>query len=145
MGIDPILTIVFLYPCISGLFHCLAKLVFLEEVGGGYEGWDALRSTGIAESKASASSYERRLKFCLTYFTFFLRLVLLAAAILSVIWDVMFFSTVLFFHTLTEKLVATALAVFAWLVLYQGIYTLPISYGLPSAQAGLALQRLRAF
>ena len=43
-------------------------------------------------------------------------------SLLVMLWDVMLFSTLMFYHTLVEKLVAVTLALSMWLVIYRGIY-----------------------
>ena len=51
-----------------------------------------------------------------------MRLLLCLNAAIAVLWDVMFVSTSLFFHTWQERLLATAVAVAAWGVLYKCVY-----------------------
>ena len=72
------------------------------------------------------------------------RLLLVALSTLSVLWDVMYFSTVLFFHTWEEKLIAISLALFDWWLLYRGIYgNLPFVPDLPSMQSVRKMERLK--
>ena len=43
-------------------------------------------------------------------------------AILMSVWDVMLFFTSLYFHTVTEKVLGSVIAVIAWYSLYQNVY-----------------------
>ena len=43
-------------------------------------------------------------------------------AVIVVLWDVMLISTIIFYHTLLEKLVGVILALGVWLFLYKGMY-----------------------
>jgi hypothetical protein len=111
-----------------------------------YSGWDHL--VGLAFDgeyfKVAPGSFLSHVQRCLKLMTLPVRLLLILQALLSILWDVMLFSSVLFYHTWAEKLFAVALAVFVWLVLYSGLYFLPLSPGSPQTQAAKAVARLQA-
>ncbi len=101
--------------------------MFLVEEGKAYQGWEKVRA---ASKIGTASS-----RPLLDWFLWPARILLLSMAALSVLWDVMYFSTVLFFHTWEEKVVAIALALFVWWLIYRGLYgTMPLLPDRPSRQ-----------
>jgi len=52
-------------------------------------------------------------------------------ALLMLFWDFMLLITVLYFHMMIEKVVASACAVLTWFALYKFFYTQSLSPGLP--------------
>ena len=56
----------------------------------------------------------------------------LLAAIIS-LWDFMLLCTVLYFHMMIEKVVASGLAVLSWFALYKFFYRQDFSPGLPGS------------
>lgn len=84
-------------------------VLFIIEEAKSYNSW---KSNFTGASKPS-------LTFIIT-----LNLILLTAIVL--LWDIMFLSTVVFYHTMAEKFLAVLFAEIAWILTYQGIYTLPI-------------------
>jgi hypothetical protein len=58
-----------------------------------------------------------------TKLTPYVRTLFCFLAVFVFLWDVMLFSTVLYFHIMIEKVVASCIAVLLWFVLYRGLYT----------------------
>ncbi|VDQ16186.1 unnamed protein product [Trichobilharzia regenti] len=54
--------------------------------------------------------------------TTIVRLIFSFTACLSMLWDIMFLSTVIYFHTMPSKLLGTALAVACWFLFYRVIF-----------------------
>jgi hypothetical protein len=120
---------------ISGhAFILIWSNMFLVEEAKAYIGWEAV----IAAAQGAPTS-----RPLLKWFLWPTRLLLVTLSLLSVLWDVMYFSTVLFFHTWDEKVVAIALALFAWWLIYRGLYgTMPFLPDLPSRQATIELLKI---
>jgi len=59
------------------------------------------------------------------------RLLFCLMALLALLWDFMLLITVLYYHMMIEKVVASGVAVLAWFGLYKFIYKQSISPGLP--------------
>ena len=118
---------------ISGhAFILIWSNLFLVEEGKAYKGWESV--------KEAASDLHRPL---LKYLIWPARFLLVAMTALSVLWDIMYFSTVLFYHTWEEKVIAIALALFDWLVIYRGIYgNIPLMPHLPCSQSARELERI---
>ena len=55
-----------------------------------------------------------------------------SAAGFSLLWDLMFVSTVLFYHSVPEKLIAVALAYGFWHLLYQKVF--PVIFSVPKSR-----------
>ena len=107
--------------------------MFLVEEGKAYKGWESV--------KAAAGESPRPL---LTWLIWPARVLLVAMATLSVLWDVMYFSTVLFFHTWEEKIIAISLALFDWWLIYRGLYgNIPFMPNLPSMQSEWEIERIK--
>eukprot|EP00094_Tigriopus_californicus_P011426 TCALIF_11031-PA protein Name:"Similar to CG10671 FIT family protein CG10671 (Drosophila melanogaster)" AED:0.40 eAED:0.41 QI:0/-1/0/1/-1/1/1/0/293 len=123
-------------------FILIWSVMVLVEESGSYDGWDPLRRSLKCRQSSTESFGKRRTRFLIDSLTFPMRLCLIFTSLLSILWDVMFFSTILFYHTWVEKMIATGLAVFAWLLVYEGMYTLPITSLHPKHQALLACDRL---
>lgn len=60
-----------------------------------------------------------------------IRVLFCLLSLLLVLWDLMIVSTVLYFHLMIEKVVASCLAVVTWFILYRVLYTQNWSPGLP--------------
>jgi hypothetical protein len=58
-------------------------------------------------------------------FTPYIQLCFIAMALLCVLWDVMLVSTILYYHTMTEKLIGGAIAVLTWFFTYGYWYAMP--------------------
>jgi len=119
---------------ISGhAFILIWSNLFLVEEGKAYKGWESV--------KAAAGESHRPL---LTWLILPARVLLVAMAMLSVLWDVMYFSTVLFFHTWEEKIIAISLALFDWWLIYRGLYgNIPFMPNLPSMQSEREMERIK--
>ena len=63
--------------------------------------------------------------------TIIVRVLFCALSFLLLLWDIMIVCTVMYFHMMIEKVIATSLAVIAWFILYRGLYVQPWSPGLP--------------
>ena len=118
---------------ISGhAFILIWSNLFLVEEGKAYKGWESV--------KEAAKDFNRPL---LTLLIWPARFLLVAMTALSLLWDIMYFSTVLFFHTWEEKVIAIALALFDWLVIYHGLYgNIPLMPNLPCSQSARELERI---
>ena len=116
---------------ISGhAFILIWSNLFLVEEGKAYRGWEEVRAVSSDQK--------------LTWLILPARVLLVAVAALSVLWDVMYFSTVLFFHTWEEKIIAISLAIFDWWLIYRGIYgNIPFVPDLPSMQSVRKLERVK--
>ena len=121
---------------ISGhAFILIWSNLFLVEEGKAYRGWEAVRG-------AASEVHNRPL---LTRLIWPARVLLVAMAALSVLWDVMYFSTVLFFHTWDEKIIAISLALFNWWLIYRGLYgNIPFMPPLPSMQSVREMERIKS-
>jgi hypothetical protein len=58
-------------------------------------------------------------------FTPYIQLCFIAMALLCVLWDIMLVSTILYYHTMTEKLIGGAVAVLTWFFTYGYWYAMP--------------------
>ena len=64
-------------------------------------------------------------------YTPWVRFLFCLLAVMVTLWDWMLFCTVLYFHITLEKMIASALAILTWYLLYRVIYTKSWSPGLP--------------
>ena len=74
---------------------------------------------GKAYTNLETTEVNQRLPNLLKWFA---KMLLVAMAALSVLWDIMFFSTMLFYHTWEEKAIAITLAVLNWCLVYCVLY-----------------------
>ncbi|CAG9855849.1 unnamed protein product [Phyllotreta striolata] len=58
-------------------------------------------------------------------FTPYIRLIFILIAIIQVLWDVMLFSTMLYYHIMVEKFLGGALAILTWFFTYRVWYAQP--------------------
>jgi len=132
---------------ISG--HCFLLVfsnLFIIEEGKAYLGWERIkdflrmeeyrRIEDAKEGKETALSKLKNeeylhLRYEYPKNTNMVRLAFCGMAVLSLFWDFMFLTTLLFHHLMIEKVVASGLAVLLWFALYKCLYNLPISPGLP--------------
>ena len=56
-------------------------------------------------------------------YTPYVRALFCSLAIFVCLWDLMLFTTILYFHIMIEKVVASCIAIMLWFVLYRGLYT----------------------
>ena len=87
---------------------------------------DSSQDSKITESTAlSKLTAEEFLHLRTNYvkLTPYVRLLFCFLAVFALIWDLMLFCTILYFHIMIEKVVASCIAVVLWFVLYRGIYT----------------------
>uniref|UniRef100_A0A2R5LKW7 Putative inositol phospholipid synthesis protein scs3p n=1 Tax=Ornithodoros turicata TaxID=34597 RepID=A0A2R5LKW7_9ACAR len=61
----------------------------------------------------------------------YIRYLFVGMTFLSILWDVMLVCTVIYFHTMVQKVSGGIIAVLLWFVTYRLLYTLPWSPGLP--------------
>jgi len=132
---------------ISG--HCFllifSNLVMIEE-GKAYLGWERIKDfirneehRRLTDDKDQSETPLSKLKneeflHLRTEFpkrTPLVRLLFCLMAILMMFWDFMLLITVLYFHMMIEKVVASACAVLTWFALYKFFYIQSISPGLP--------------
>ena len=139
---------------ISG--HCFllisCNLVILEEAKA-YLGWERIKdllrneehkrlSTELPDQNYNADEAPTvlskltldeflHLRTNYAQFTKYVRMMFCLMSVLVLIWDLMLFNTVLYFHMMIEKVIATCLAVLMWFALYRGILTQTWSSGLP--------------
>ena len=79
-----------------------------------------------SESTAlSKLSFEEFLHLRTNYLklTPYVRTLFCCLSLLVLLWDLMLFCTILYFHIMVEKVVASCIAVVLWFVLYRGLYT----------------------
>lgn len=134
---------------ISG--HCFllvfSNLVMVEE-GKAYLGWERIRDflrteehsrVQVEDKEKQADTPLSKLKneefmYLRTEFpkrTPWVRLLFCLMAGLMILWDVMLLCTVLYFHMMIEKVVASGVAVLLWFSLYKVLYQQELSPGLP--------------
>ena len=137
---------------ISG--HCfvlvLCNLVMLEEAKA-YLGWERIKdmlrieehkrlSVEIPDSNGnddctvlSRLTTEEFVHLRSNYkkHTITIRVLFCLLSCLLVLWDLMIVCTVLYFHLMIEKVIASCLAIITWFVLYRVLYTQSWSPGLP--------------
>lgn len=65
------------------------------------------------------------LKSCYERFTPIVRTLFILMTCFSMLWDFMLIFTMLYFHSMVEKLLAGVIAIFIWFVTYRGWYTIP--------------------
>lgn len=63
--------------------------------------------------------------------TSYIKINFLLMALLSILWDVMLLSTILYFHTLAQKMIAIILSIVCWFMTYRVWYLADLSPGLP--------------
>ena len=56
-------------------------------------------------------------------YTPYVRALFCSLAIFVCLWDLMLFCTILYFHIMIEKVLASCIAIMLWFVLYRGLYT----------------------
>jgi len=136
---------------ISG--HCFllifSNLVMLEE-GKAYLGWERIKDFIRNEEHRRLNDDQERSDTPLTKLkneeflqlrnefpkrTPYVRLLFCLMALLMMFWDSMLLITVLYFHMMIEKVVASGAAVLTWFGLYKFIYTQSFSPGLPGEGA----------
>lgn len=61
----------------------------------------------------------------------YIRALFVGMTLLSILWDVMLVCTVIYYHTMVQKVSGGIIAVLEWFVTYRVWYTLPLSPGLP--------------
>lgn len=76
-----------------------------------------LRVLSLEELHKLKESYEK--------FTPYIRLCFIVMTFLSVLWDVMLVSTILYFHIMVEKFISGAIAILTWFFTYRYWYTVP--------------------
>lgn len=132
---------------ISG--HCFllifSNLVMLEE-GKAYLGWEKIKDFLRNEEHRRMNDDQDKSDTPLTKLkneeflhlknefpkrTPYVRMLFCMMAILMIFWDFMLLITVLYFHMMIEKVVASAFAVLTWFGLYKFFYTQSLSPGLP--------------
>lgn len=126
---------------ISG--HCFiliySSLVMIEEARA-IVGWERIKDY-IRDEKYSRSIDDRSasinplknlptdelniLKTSYESFTPYVRALLIAIALLQILWDVMLVSTILYYHIMVEKFISGVIAILTWFVTYRVWYTLP--------------------
>ena len=96
--------------------HCFIlawSALFLAEESASYQGWESLQGRLSGDSPLGAR---------MRSVAWLVRSWLPFQAALYLLWNLMFASTTLFYHTLAEKVVGTVAAVVCWVVLYRGVY-----------------------
>jgi len=132
---------------ISG--HCFllvfSNLVMIEE-GKAYLGWERIKDFLRIEEHRRVTDDQDKSDTPLTKLkndeflhlrneypkrTPYVRFLFCLMAILMIFWDFMLLITVLYFHMMIEKVVASGVAVLSWFALYKFIYKQSFSPGLP--------------
>lgn len=132
---------------ISG--HCFLLVfsnLFIIEEGKAYLGWERIKDymrmeehKRISDTKDVTDTPLTKLKneeflWLRKYFstsTPYVRILFCLLAFVSLLWDLMLLSTLLYFHLMIEKVVASGVAVLLWFSLYKCLYKHELSPGLP--------------
>ncbi|KDR11133.1 FIT family protein CG10671 [Zootermopsis nevadensis] len=116
-----------------------SSLVLIEEARA-INGWEGIRDlirneeharnvgdVSVTSNPLRGLSFEEfsNLKESYDKFTVYIRLFFIAMTFLSVLWDVMLVSTILYYHKVIEKFVSGAIAILTWFFTYRYWYTLP--------------------
>ncbi|XP_046993469.1 acyl-coenzyme A diphosphatase FITM2 [Schistocerca americana] len=115
-----------------------SNLVLIEEARAiiGWEGIrDLIRNEEHARSNSDASVSNSplrllteveflRLKESYQKFTPYIRSLFIGMTTLSVLWDIMLVSTILYYHIMIEKFISGAIAILMWFVTYRYLYAL---------------------
>lgn len=133
---------------ISG--HCFiliySSLILIEEARA-INGWERIKDF-IRDEKHARSVVDKSLrnnplknlkmeelnilKISYENYTPYVRGLLIAMAVLQLLWDVMLVSTILYYHIMVEKFISGVIAIITWFVTYRVWYTIPnILPGLP--------------
>jgi len=129
--------------------HCFLLIfcnLVMHEEGKAYLGWERIKDhirteehkrvaddTSRADTPLSKLKNEEFLALRTLYpkNTPVVRLLFCLMALLTLLWDFMLLITVLYYHMMIEKVVASGVAVLAWFGLYKFIYKQSLSPGLP--------------
>jgi len=134
---------------ISG--HCFLLIfsnLFIIEEGKAYLGWERikdflrleehkrindLKAKDLADTPISKLKNEEFLwlRKHFTDYTPYVRLIFCSMALLSMLWDFMLLTTLLYHHIMIEKVVASSISVLIWFALYKFFYQQEMSPGLP--------------
>lgn len=116
-----------------------SSLVLIEEARA-ISGWEGVRDlirieeharnvgdVSLTSNPLRGLSFEEfsNLKESYDKFTVYIRLCFIAMTFLSVLWDVMLVSTILYYHRVIEKFIGGAIAILTWFFTYRYWYTLP--------------------
>lgn len=119
-----------------------SSLILIEEARA-IVGWERIRDLIREEYFARSNSEDSRsvsvssplggltetefiiLKSCYERFTPLVRTLFILMTFFSMLWDFMLIFTMLYFHSMVEKLLAGVIAIFIWFVTYRGWYTIP--------------------
>jgi len=137
---------------ISGhTFLLIWNNLFILEEGKAYLGWERIKDMlrneehkrlsvdlspgGDAPDSTSLSRLKNEeflhLRSNYKTYTPWVRLLFCLLAFMVTLWDWMLFCTVLYFHITLEKMIASALAILTWYLLYRVVYNQSWSPGLP--------------
>ena len=125
--------------------------LFILEEGKAYLGWERIKDMlrneehkrlsvdlspgGDAPDSTSLSRLKNEeflhLRSNYKTYTPWVRLLFCLLAFMVTLWDWMLFCTVLYFHITLEKMIASALAILTWYLLYRVVYNQSWSPGLP--------------
>lgn len=105
------------YPWQEGhtFFLLYALLVINEEVKLYGEGWKKIEDSNKINAGNRAAINQNRIKM----FSVPIGLLYIALAILTILWEVLLLSTVLYFYNILHKLIAASFAVFFWFLTYR--------------------------
>jgi len=116
-----------------------SSLVIIEEARA-INGWEGIRDfirneeharkagdVSITSNPLRGLSYEEfsNLKESYNKYTPYIRLYFIAMTFLSVLWDVMLVSTILYYHIMIEKFISGAIAILTWFFTYRYWYIMP--------------------
>ncbi|XP_077543075.1 acyl-coenzyme A diphosphatase Fitm [Haemaphysalis longicornis] len=112
--------------------------LLIAEEARSFCGWerigDLLRNEKYDEESPLKELSAERLRLLQDWYprlTAYVRLLFVAMTCLSLIWDLMLVCTVLYFHSMAQKMCGGAIAILEWYVIYRVWYALPWSPGLP--------------
>jgi hypothetical protein len=116
-----------------------SSLVLIEEARA-INGWESIRDmirneeharnvgdVSVTSNPLRGLSFEEfsNLKKSYYKFTPYIRLCFIAMTFLSVLWDVMLVSTILYYHIMVEKFISGVVAILTWFITYRYWYTIP--------------------
>lgn len=126
---------------ISG--HCFiliySSLVMIEEAKA-INGWEKIKdyirdenytrslndkSISVNPLKNISAEELKILKMSYDCVTPYVRALLIAIALLQLLWDIMLVSTILYYHIMIEKFISGVLAILTWFLTYRVWYTIP--------------------
>ncbi|XP_054710540.1 acyl-coenzyme A diphosphatase FITM2-like [Uloborus diversus] len=112
--------------------------LFITEEAKSYQGWerigDLIRNEDYEEDsplKSLSDSERKHLRASYEKLTRYVRIAFISLTLFSILWDVMLVSTIIYFHSMVQKVVGGSIAILMWYVTYKWWYCKASSPGLP--------------